>query len=61
VVIGQHVILPSGCPETHCLLEAHGFIVHDCEMSEYIKAGGACKCRVIVKSGVQHQAAFLSD
>lgn len=44
VVVDQHVILPSGCPETYQLLKAQGFTVHSCEMGEYIKAGGACKC-----------------
>lgn len=44
VVVGQHVVIPSGCPETTRLLEAHGFTVHSCEMSEFVKAGGACKC-----------------
>ncbi|KTC95667.1 dimethylarginine dimethylaminohydrolase family protein [Legionella feeleii] len=44
VVIGQHVILPSDCPVTYRLLESHGFIVHPCDMNEFIKSGGACKC-----------------
>ncbi len=44
VVVGKHVILPSGCPETYRQLEEHGFQVHACDMSEYLKSGGACKC-----------------
>lgn len=44
VVIDRHVILPSDCPKTYLLLESEGFIVHTCNMSEFIKAGGACKC-----------------
>jgi N-dimethylarginine dimethylaminohydrolase len=50
VVIGQNVILPTGCPETCNLLESYGFIVHECEMSEYIKSGGACKCLTLTLS-----------
>ncbi len=48
VVINQHVVLPSGCPETCRLLREHGFTVHECDMSEYIKSGGACKCLTII-------------
>lgn len=44
VVINQHVILPTACPEITSLLEKQGFIVHACKMDEYLKAGGACKC-----------------
>lgn len=44
VVIDQHIMIPSGCPALSTLLEQRGFIVQACDMSEYIKAGGACKC-----------------
>lgn len=44
VVINQHVIIPTGCPQLTKTLEDHGFTVHACDMSEFIKAGGACKC-----------------
>lgn len=44
VVVGNQVILPSGCPEISAKLEQNGFIVHACDMGEFIKAGGACKC-----------------
>ena len=30
--------------ETANMLEAAGFKVHDTDVSEFIKAGGACKC-----------------
>jgi N-dimethylarginine dimethylaminohydrolase len=44
VVLGTHVILPSGCPQISSELEKRGFTVHACDMTEYLKAGGACKC-----------------
>lgn len=44
VVIHQHVILPTGCPETSEALKARGFNVYELDMSEFIKSGGACKC-----------------
>lgn len=44
VVIDQHVIVPSGCPAISENLKRHGWTVHACEVDEYIKSGGACKC-----------------
>lgn len=44
VVIDQHVILPKGCPELTSTLESRGYQVRACDMTEYLKAGGACKC-----------------
>jgi N-dimethylarginine dimethylaminohydrolase len=44
VVLGREVVLPVGCPELEGGLQRRGF--HPCpvEMSEFLKAGGACKC-----------------
>jgi N-dimethylarginine dimethylaminohydrolase len=44
VSVGNNVVIPSGCPETTKLLKSVGFDVFETDMSEYIKAGGACKC-----------------
>lgn len=44
VVLGKHVILPAQCPQITAELKKRGFEVHACDMSEYLKAGGACKC-----------------
>jgi len=44
VVIDQQVIIPEHCPQTRAILEKLGLTVYDCAMSEFIKAGGACKC-----------------
>jgi N-dimethylarginine dimethylaminohydrolase len=44
VVIGKNIITPSRCEETGKMLEKRGFEVHSVEMTEFLKAGGACKC-----------------
>lgn len=44
VVLGKHVIVPTECPQITKELKNHGFIVHACNMNEFLKAGGACKC-----------------
>lgn len=44
VCVDDNVVIPSGCPETAKMLEAADFTVYDTEMTEFIKAGGACKC-----------------
>jgi len=44
VAIGNLVVIPAGCEATKALLVSAGFEVFDTDMSEFIKAGGACKC-----------------
>jgi len=44
VQVDNAVILPSGCPNTEKTLREWGYDVYSCDMSEFIKAGGACKC-----------------
>lgn len=44
VVIGKHIVMPAGCPLIQKVLKDKGYIVHSVEMSEFLKAGGACKC-----------------
>jgi N-dimethylarginine dimethylaminohydrolase len=44
IVLGKEIIIPSECPRTSDLLQNMGFTVHVCDVSEFIKAGGACKC-----------------
>ena len=44
VCVDDKVVIPSGCPETAKMLKDVGFKVRDTDMSEFIKAGGACKC-----------------
>lgn len=44
VVINNDIILPTGCPQISAILEKRGFSTHACDMSDFLKAGGACKC-----------------
>jgi len=44
VVVDKDVIIPAGCPEITKTLQDAGYTVYACEMSEFIKSGGACKC-----------------
>jgi len=44
VVVDKTVVMPEGCPETKNKLELLGFAVVATPMTEFIKAGGACKC-----------------
>lgn len=44
VALGDHIVMPSGCPRLTVLLEAREFTVHPVEMSEFMKCGGAAKC-----------------
>jgi N-dimethylarginine dimethylaminohydrolase len=47
IVLEREVVLPEGCPLTTTALRSRGFNVHAVPMSEFIKAGGACKCLVL--------------
>jgi N-dimethylarginine dimethylaminohydrolase len=44
VVLGQELILPDGCPKLSEELVARGYQLHPLPMTEFLKAGGACKC-----------------
>lgn len=44
VVINDNVILAANNPIISQKLVERGLQVHPCEMSEFIKSGGACKC-----------------
>jgi N-dimethylarginine dimethylaminohydrolase len=48
VVLEDHVIMPEGCPTTRKMLESAGYTVYACDMSEFIKSGGACKCLTLM-------------
>jgi N-dimethylarginine dimethylaminohydrolase len=48
VVIDQHVVLPSGCPQLTQALTERGYTVHAVEMSEFLKSGGAAKCLTLL-------------
>jgi len=44
VVIGKDVVIHAGCPRTLRLLADRGFVVHETDLSEFLKAGGSAKC-----------------
>ena len=44
VVLGNDVIIPSGCPDITAELRKRGYRTFSVDMSEFLKAGGACKC-----------------
>lgn len=50
VVIGRTVLLPAGCPETMQILERAGYTPVAVGVSEFQKAGGACKCLTLAVS-----------
>jgi N-dimethylarginine dimethylaminohydrolase len=44
VVIERDIVLPEGAPRLVATLQDRGYRCHELPMSEFIKAGGACKC-----------------
>lgn len=48
VVLGREIILPEGCPKLGEALAARNYRVHALPMSEFMKAGGACKCLTLL-------------
>lgn len=44
VVIGHNIVMAQGCSHTKEQLESLGWNVHECDLSEYQKAGGSAKC-----------------
>jgi N-dimethylarginine dimethylaminohydrolase len=44
VVMGRDIVLPEGAPHLVATLQDRSYACHQLPMSEFIKAGGACKC-----------------
>ena len=44
VVLGNDIVLAENSPELAGALRRRGFRTHELAMTEFIKAGGACKC-----------------
>lgn len=44
VVLGRQIVLPEGAPKLVTKLRERGYKCHELPMSEFLKAGGACKC-----------------
>jgi len=47
VIIERDIVLPEGAPQLVTRLGDRGYRCHELPMSEFIKAGGACKCLVM--------------
>jgi N-dimethylarginine dimethylaminohydrolase len=44
VVLDRDIVLPEGAPKLVATLRGRGYRCHELPMSEFLKAGGACKC-----------------
>jgi arginine dihydrolase len=44
VVLDRQIVLPEGAPNLVCTLQERGYECHALPMTEFLKAGGACKC-----------------
>jgi hypothetical protein len=44
VELDRHIVLPEDAPNLVATLEDRGYRCHELPMSEFLKAGGACKC-----------------
>src|SRR5437588_98023 len=44
VVLERDIVLPEGAPNLVKTLTTRGYRCHELPMSEFLKAGGACKC-----------------
>jgi N-dimethylarginine dimethylaminohydrolase len=44
VVLDKDIVMPAGAPNLVAQLTERGYTCHTLEMSEFLKAGGACKC-----------------
>lgn len=51
VVVGNHVVTNSGCPQLHRDLTSRGFIPRETPLSEFVKAGGSAKCLTLRLDG----------
>jgi N-dimethylarginine dimethylaminohydrolase len=48
VVLGNQIVLPDQCPKLCGALMDRGFHPRSLAMTEFLKAGGACKCLVLL-------------
>jgi len=44
VVLNRDIVLPAGAPKLVSKLRDRGYTCHELPMTEFLKAGGACKC-----------------
>lgn len=51
VVVGDHVVINTGCPRLESDLAELGLTPHSTELDEFIKAGGSAKCLTLRLDG----------
>jgi N-dimethylarginine dimethylaminohydrolase len=51
VVVKRNVVLNTGCPQLEADLQGAGFVPHNTELGEFIKAGGSAKCLTLRVDG----------
>ncbi len=51
VVLGEHVVLNTGCPQLESDLRDRGYEPHATPLDEFIKAGGSAKCLTLRLDG----------
>jgi N-dimethylarginine dimethylaminohydrolase len=51
VVLGQHVVTNTGCPQLAARLADLGYQPHETPLDEFIKAGGSAKCLTLRLDG----------
>jgi N-dimethylarginine dimethylaminohydrolase len=44
VILDRQIVLPENCPSLASALQRRGYATHPLPMTEFLKAGGACKC-----------------
>jgi len=47
VVVGENIFMPKCKPVANILRNTLNYTVHEFDMSEFMKSGGACKCLVL--------------
>ena len=54
VGVGRNVVMSRGCPAARSQLQERGYVVHEVDVGEFLKAGGGAKCLVLflARSGV---------
>ncbi len=51
VVVGNHVVLNTGCPQLEDELTRRGYVPHSAPLDEFIKSGGSAKCLTLRLDG----------
>jgi N-dimethylarginine dimethylaminohydrolase len=55
IVLGKDIILPGNCPRLCRELHERGYRTIELPMTEFLKAGGACKCLTLFVPQVAHK------